>query len=67
MSTEYSCYSYRPGELPPLPPRTPRSNKGTYGRVLLVCGSRGMAGAAFLAGKAAYRTGAGLVELFTPE
>ena len=67
MSTEYSCYSYRPGELPPLPPRTPRSNKGTYGRVLLVCGSCGMAGAAFLAGKAAYRTGAGLVELFTPE
>lgn len=50
-----------------MPPRKTRSNKGDYGRVLCVCGSRGMAGAAYLAAKAAYRTGAGLVEIFTHE
>ena len=33
-----------------LPPRIERSNKGTYGKVLLLAGSYGMAGAACLAG-----------------
>ncbi len=50
-----------------LPCRPERSNKGDFGRVLCVCGSYGMAGAAFLCAKAAYRTGAGLVEIFTHE
>lgn len=48
-----------------LPKRPVRSNKGDFGRLLLICGSSGMAGAAYLAAKAAYRTGAGLVEIFT--
>jgi len=50
-----------------LPARPERSCKGDFGRVLCVCGSSGMAGAAFLCAKAAYRTGAGLVEIFTHE
>ena len=50
-----------------LPPRPDRSNKGDFGRVLLVCGSRGMAGAAYLSAKAAYRVGAGLCEIYTHE
>lgn len=50
-----------------LPPRPSRSSKGDFGRVLCVCGSEGMSGAAYLCAKAAYRTGAGLVEIFTPE
>lgn len=50
-----------------LPFRPARSNKGSFGRVLCVCGSHGMAGAAYLCAKAAYRTGAGLVEIFTHE
>ena len=54
-----------PSEL--LPKRRERSSKSDYGRVLAVCGSKGMAGAAYLCAKAAYRTGAGLVEIFTPE
>jgi len=37
-----------------MPPRKTRSNKGDYGRVLCVCGSRGMAGAAYLAAKDFY-------------
>src|SRR5438128_2338921 len=49
-----------------LPKRKPDSHKGDYGRVLVVAGSRGMAGAAALAGEAAYRSGAGLVYLCCP-
>ncbi len=48
-----------------LPARPTRSNKGTYGRVLIVGGAPGMAGAAYLAAMAAYRAGAGLVEILT--
>ncbi len=50
-----------------LPPRARRSHKGTYGRVLAVCGSVGMSGAAVLCARGALRSGAGLVEVLTPE
>lgn len=50
-----------------LPSRPRCSNKGDFGRVLCICGSKGMAGAAYLCAKAAYRSGAGLVEIFTHE
>jgi NAD(P)H-hydrate epimerase len=52
--------------LPVLPPRRADSNKGEYGRVLVVAGSRGMTGAAILCGTAALRGGAGLVRLAVP-
>lgn len=55
-----------PADLPRLPPRTPDGHKGTYGRVLVVGGSRMMAGAAVLAGRAALRGGAGLVRVACP-
>jgi NAD(P)H-hydrate epimerase len=44
-----------------LPRRKADTHKGDYGRVLVVAGSRGMCGAAVLAGLGAYRAGAGLV------
>lgn len=50
-----------------LPKRTDDSFKGTYGKVLIVAGSRNMAGAAYLSAKAAYRTGVGLVYIYTEE
>ena len=50
-----------------LPPRPQISHKYTFGRVVAVCGSEGMCGAAYLCAKAAYRTGCGLVEIVTPE
>ncbi|MCH5341177.1 MAG: NAD(P)H-hydrate dehydratase [Acetatifactor sp.] len=50
-----------------LPSRRADGNKGTFGKVLLVAGSRNMAGAAVLAAKAAYRIGAGMVKVITPE
>ena len=49
-----------------LPERDGGGNKGTFGKVLLVAGSVNMAGAAVLAAKAAYRTGAGMVKVITP-
>ena len=54
-------------ELPAPPERTADSHKGTYGRVLIVGGSRGMSGAAGLAGLGALRGGAGLVSIAVPE
>jgi ADP-dependent NAD(P)H-hydrate dehydratase len=53
--------------LPLLPPREADSNKGDYGRALLVGGSRGLSGAISLAGMATLRSGAGLVTLMVPE
>ncbi len=53
--------------LEALPKRVQDSNKGTYGRLLVIAGSDGMAGAAVLSAEAAYRTGCGLVYVLTPE
>ncbi len=50
-----------------LPDRDPWGHKGSFGRVLLLCGSRGFTGAAYLAAMGALRTGAGLVFLGVPE
>jgi len=49
-----------------LPKRRNDSNKGTYGKVLVVAGSRGMTGAASLTGLSALRSGAGLVYMAAP-
>ncbi|MEZ5318634.1 MAG: NAD(P)H-hydrate dehydratase [Vicinamibacterales bacterium] len=51
---------------PLVPARSPESNKGDYGRVLIVAGSTGHTGAAALAALAALRSGAGLVTVATP-
>lgn len=53
-------------DLPRLPPRSPDSHKGDFGYVLIVGGSTGMTGAMALAGTAALRSGAGLVQVATP-
>ncbi|MGE0394002.1 MAG: NAD(P)H-hydrate dehydratase [Vicinamibacterales bacterium] len=47
-------------------PRAPDAHKGDFGRLLIVAGSRGMTGAAFLAGMGALRSGAGRVTVATP-
>ena len=53
--------------LPVLPPRAPDAHKGTFGTALIIGGSRGMTGAAALAGMAALRGGAGLVRVAVPD
>lgn len=50
-----------------LPPRPRKAHKGDFGRVLVVAGSRGMAGAAILSARAALKAGAGLVTVACPE
>ena len=52
--------------IPELPSRAPGAHKGDFGRVLILGGSRGMVGAAALAGEAALRAGAGLVTIGVP-
>ena len=54
-------------KVPTIPVRDVDSHKGTYGRVLVIAGSRGMSGAAVLTGSAALRSGAGLVTVACPE
>lgn len=50
-----------------LPPRYRESHKTTFGRLLLVAGSRGMAGAALIAARAAQKCGVGLLTIACPE
>ncbi|MEW8974502.1 MAG: NAD(P)H-hydrate dehydratase [Tissierellaceae bacterium] len=50
-----------------LPKRKSNSHKGTYGRVGIISGSRGMTGAPYLSSQAALRIGAGLVYTIIPE
>lgn len=71
---EHSLLSVRPmagcygaEDLSRLPARACRTNKGSYGRLLIFAGSRNMAGAAAFAAKAAYACGSGLVQVVTRE
>ncbi|WP_291576439.1 NAD(P)H-hydrate dehydratase [Clostridium sp. UBA4548] len=48
-------------------PRSEEGYKGDYGRVFIIAGSKGYAGAAYLTAQAAVRSGAGLVTLCTPK
>lgn len=43
------------------------ANKGTFGNLLAICGSYGMAGAAMMAAMGALRSGVGLMRLAIPE
>jgi hydroxyethylthiazole kinase-like uncharacterized protein yjeF len=56
-----------PSDLPAPPRRRPDASKHDHGRVVVVGGAVGMAGAPALAAMAALRAGAGLVELVTPD
>jgi len=50
-----------------LPRRPAQGHKGTFGTCLLICGSANFSGAACLAGRAAVRSGCGLVVLGFPQ
>ena len=54
-------------DLALIPARRPHTNKGSYGKVLVIAGSVNMAGAAIFSAKAAYLSGCGLVRVLTPE
>ncbi len=66
LAAETAWQALGKGELR-LPRRSPVSHKGDYGRLLILGGSRGLAGAPNLCAQAALRAGAGLVSLGVPE
>lgn len=61
------AFTYTQEDLVKLPVRNKNTNKGSFGKVLIVAGSEQMGGAACLTGLASYRTGAGLVKVMTHE
>lgn len=68
MGSEPEMFYWESGDILKLmPERKADGNKGTFGKVLLVAGSDGMAGAAIMAARAAYRTGVGMVKVITPD
>ena len=50
-----------------IKPRGRELHKGSFGKVLIIAGSKGMMGAAILAARGALRSGAGLVRMALPE
>jgi len=64
---DISLFALCENDLHLIPKRKRSSHKGEFGRVLIIAGSKGMSGAAYLSAMAAYRSGAGLVEIFTHE
>lgn len=60
------AFTYKKEDLKQLMPvRKVRTNKGSFGKVLVIAGSAGMSGACYFTAKAAYRTGCGLVRIAT--
>jgi ADP-dependent NAD(P)H-hydrate dehydratase / NAD(P)H-hydrate epimerase len=66
QSVGYSGYIYEKQDLKAIPCRKSNSNKGTFGKVLVIAGSKDIYGACYFSAKAAYKTGAGLVRVVTP-
>lgn len=60
-----SWYTYTGADSYVLPERKPDGNKGTFGKALLIVGSRQTAGAAMMAAKSTFRMGAGMVRIVT--
>ncbi|WP_022759851.1 bifunctional ADP-dependent NAD(P)H-hydrate dehydratase/NAD(P)H-hydrate epimerase [Butyrivibrio sp. AD3002] len=50
-----------------LPPRNPAGNKGSFGKVLVVAGSKKISGACIMAAESCIRSGAGMIKVYTDE
>ncbi|MBQ0058697.1 MAG: NAD(P)H-hydrate dehydratase, partial [Lachnospiraceae bacterium] len=62
-----SAYSMEESDLDLIPKRRDRSNKGSYGKLLVVAGSLNMSGASYLSAAAAMKMGCGMVKILTVE
>jgi NAD(P)H-hydrate epimerase len=60
-----SYYSLEEADFSLIPVRKENSNKGSYGKILVVAGNDTMSGAAYICAKAALRMGCGMVKVFT--
>ena len=67
LGEEPYWYTYTGKEQGLLPARRPDGNKGTFGKALLIVGSREIAGAAMMAAKSTFRIGAGMVKVITTD
>lgn len=67
LDVKPDVFCMEPEDLCLLPKRTARSNKGTYGKLLIFAGSENMAGAAVFSARAACASGTGLVRIFTED
>ena len=65
LGREPGWYTYIGREYGLLPARRTDGNKGTFGKALIIAGSLDVAGAAMLAAKSTFRTGAGMVKVVT--
>lgn len=65
LGREPGWYTYIGREYGLLPARRADGNKGTFGKALIIAGSRNIAGAAMMAAKSTFRTGAGMVKVVT--
>lgn len=59
--------SYGKDDLSLIPRRNPASHKGSFGKVLLIAGSKEIGGACLLSALSLYRSGCGYVKVFTHE
>ena len=67
LGNEPRVFSYKEKAQQLLPERSLGGNKGTFGKVLVIAGSVNMSGACELCARSAYRIGAGMVRVVTPE
>lgn len=65
LGTEPGWYTHAGTDSILLPQRRADGNKGTFGKVLVIAGNSKIAGAAMLATRSAFRTGAGMVKAVT--
>ena len=65
--TEKALYALDDNERNCIPSRVPDGNKSTFGKVLVVAGSRNMCGAAYFASRSCMLAGSGMVRIFTEE
>lgn len=69
MTHDFPTAAYVPEEkdLSLLPQRDCSGNKGTFGKILVIAGSKNMSGASYFTSLAALRMGVGMVRILTPE
>ena len=60
-------YTLEESDMHLIPKRISKGNKGTFGKVLIVAGSKNMCGAAYLAAKSCMMMGTGMVKILTEE
>ena len=67
LSVKADTFYYTIEDLSLIPKRKRNGHKGTFGKVLVIAGSEGMSGAAYLSAKACLKMGAGMVKILSSQ